>query len=781
MAEDGGGRRGEGAPLSRVLENLEADVTCGICLLQYREPKLLPCAHYFCRRCIERVAQYARGKPFPCPYCSEQTTLPMNGVDDLPTAYFVEHLLEVHRAMNANKEELRSPRKMTCDACKKADGAVGSYCKECDQFMCGGCLEKHATTALNARHTVESLDELRARRQRGSSRNMSLLVRSDSTASYAGSGRFQQQRGSRFEAEANDKTKVYAICPKHPEERIKIYCHDHDMLVCRDCTVYDHPRDTCRTGFVREEAPRTRRVLTDALAPVQEAYETIAAAERDLEAVDEKVCADEVEQAAEVRRAFGEIRAHIEESEETLIAATGGVSDGKKDALRGQKKALEISKQGVESTIEEMKSDINNLSDEELLLAHRQLLMKMEKEMAQHRLRTLDPVTNADLVRVGPSPNEFPMRLGLAYPRFDLLQLKIKPPSMVYIGTKVEYKIEVPHSVNGDIKVEVQSLVDPGCVIKSVVTLKKGREEVLRGIIVAKYEVSFTARVRGPHKLTVKINEQEMPGSPFDIYAQIHPTQLGFVIRQSQDAGKPYGIALTPDGLIVVAGNASKSLRFYSQDLKEVRKPFHSPKFHYPRGVACGTQPGVFYTTDKGIEKSRNYTIMKFVDGVLERGSTFGSRTVLLIKIIRGQIFVADEHNSQVHRFSPETLDHIATFNVAGKASDTHDIAEYNNQLYVLGASKLALYAFDEWKFLGNVPLEASMSLMRGICFDRVGNMFITQAGSGVKGVYVFEPNGTFITSFGHFMEWPLGIVVDNDGFVYVTDHKEKNRRIFAF
>ena len=771
----GSGARREGAAFTRVLENLEADVTCGICFDQYREPKLLPCAHYFCRRCIRRVAEHAHGKPFPCPLCSEATTLPMNGVDELPTAYFVEHLLEVHRAMNANKEELRGPRKMTCDACKKGEGVVGSYCKECDQFLCGGCLISHQQKAMYAGHRVESLDELRARRQRGSTRNMSLLHRTDSTASYA--GRFQQRSFDR----GDDKTKVYAMCPRHPDERLKVYCHDHDAVICRDCTVYDHPLGKCRTGFIKDEAPKTRQVLTDALAPVQEAHESISAAERDLEAVHEKVCTDEVAQAEEVRRAFGEIRAHVDNCEEGLLAAVEAVSEGKKDAIQGQKKALQISKQGVEATIEDIKDNINNLSDEEVLLGHRELLMKMEKEMIHHRLRTLEPVTNADLVRVGPSPNEIPTRLGLAYPRFDLIQLKIKPPSRIYVGTKVEYLIEIPHSLNGDVKVEVQSLVDPGCVIKAVVTLKKEREEVLRGIVVAKYEVSFTPRVRGPHKLTTKVNKQELPGSPFEPYAHIDPTHLGFVIRQSADAGKPYGIALSPDGLLITAGNSSKSIRFWSRDLKEVRDPFFSPMFHFPRGVACGDRPGVIYTTDKGIEKARNYTLMKFVDGVLERGSTFGSRNVRLMKIIRGQIFVADENNSQIHRFSPETLDHIGTFNVASKASDAHDIAEHKNQLYVLGNTKLALYSFDEWRFLGNIPLGATMSLMRGICFDRAGHMFITQAGSGVKGVYVFEPSGAFITSFGQFMDWPLGIVIDDDGFVYVTDHKEKNRRIYSF
>ena len=777
MAEGSGGEGG--ATFSRVLKNLEADVTCGICFDQYRQPKLLPCAHYFCRRCVKRVAEHARGKPFPCPVCNEMTTLPLGGVDDMPTAFFVQHLLEVHRAIDANKEELRGPRKMTCDSCKKGDDGVvvASFCKECDQFLCGDCLKGHQLTSLYSGHQVMSLEELRARRKTGG-RNMSFRVRTESVTSYADLPR----RGGSFQR-GDDKTKVYAMCPRHPDERLKLYCHDHDAIICGDCIVFDHPRDQCRTGFIRDEAPKARQVLGDALAPIQSAHESISAAETDLEAVHDKISADEVAQCEEVRRAFGEIRKSVENCETALLEAVQSVSEGKKDALQGQKKALQISKQGVESTIEGVKQDIENFTDEEVLQAHRELLMKMEKEAGQHRLRTLDPVTHADLVRVGPSLDDFPMKLGLAYPRLDLFHLKIKPPTVMHVGSKVDYEITVPHSMDGEVKVEVQSLIDPGCVITAVVKVKKGRGEVLRGVVVVKYSISFTPRVRGPHKLTTKVNGQELPGSPFDVFSLIHPSHLGFVVRQSGDAGYPFGIALSPEGLLVTAGNGSKSLQFWSsRDLKEVGDPIYCPMFHYPRGVAFGPDPGVVYSSDKGADKTRDYIIMKFVNGVLERGVTYPNRTVRFIKVIRGQLFVADGNTSQVRRYSLDTLDHIGSFTVP-RGGTVHDIAEFNDELYVVTGVRVARYSFYEWNFLGNVPLAVAMTIMRGICFDRGGHMFITQeAPPEVKGVYVFDPmSGALVTRFGQFIECPLGIVIDDDGFVYITDHKPTNRRIFAF
>ena len=760
MAEGGGNEE-----FSRLLRELEADVTCGICYEQYREPKLLPCAHYFCRRCVKRVAQHAGGKPFPCPMCNELTTLPPQGVDVLPPAFFLQRLLEFHRAFDQKKEALRGPRKMTCDLCRNE--GVTNFCKECDQFLCGGCCEKHQISSVYAQHQLMSLEELKSR---GSRRNMSLLWRSNSTASYAGA-----------QFNGHDSTgKQYAMCVKH-DDPIKVYCHDHDMLICRDCTLYEHPRGQCRTGFITDEAPKARQALNAVLTPIRGAHEEILSVEREVGAVYDQVCAQELNRVNEVKRTFEEIRSRVARCEETLLEGITTASQGKKNALSGQRKALQISGKGIETTIDVVTQDVTKFTDDEIMTTFRQLEVKLQKEFAQHRHRALEPVTNADLVCTVPSPNAMiPIKVGLAYPREDLRHLRIAPPALMYVGSELNYNVHVPYSIGDTPEVEVQSEVDPSCVIRAVVTPWKDKEVVHHGIVVARYDVKFTPRVRGPHQLTTKVNGQELRGSPFDIFARIHPLDMGHVVRESKDAGKPYGIAVTPEGLLVTAGNGSKDLKIWSCDLKEVSDPIHFQLFHYPRGVAARPN-GVIYSSDKGVERGRQYTIMKFVNGDFQRGAIFGSRNVRFIKIIRDQLYAADEKNSQVHRFSCENLDHIATFNTS-KAADTHDIAEYNNQLYVVGSSQIAIYSFNDWKFVAHVPTKrATLSQMRGICFDRDGNMFITQAGQGVQGVYVFRPTGDFVASFGHFMEHPCGIVINDDGFVYVTDHKPKNRKIYAF
>ena len=39
----------------------------------------------------------------------------------------------------------------------------------------------------------------------------------------------------------------------------------------------------------------------------------------------------------------------------------------------------------------------------------------------------------------------------------------------------------------------------------------------------------------------------------------------------------------------------------------------------------------------------------------------------------------------------------------------------------------------------------------------------------------VFKTSGEFVTSFGR-ISWPAGIVIDDDGFVYVSDYANSGK-----
>ena len=74
----------------------------------------------------------------------------------------------------------------------------------------------------------------------------------------------------------------------------------------------------------------------------------------------------------------------------------------------------------------------------------------------------------------------------------------------------------------------------------------------------------------------------------------------------------------------------------------------------------------------------------------------------------------------------------------------------------------------------------------RGICVDCSGHIFVTQCGSGVECVYVFKPSGEHVAtldqaSSGVRMGCPVGIAIDEDGFVYVCDFNSSKNAVVVF
>ena len=69
----------------------------------------------------------------------------------------------------------------------------------------------------------------------------------------------------------------------------------------------------------------------------------------------------------------------------------------------------------------------------------------------------------------------------------------------------------------------------------------------------SRYEVSYTAVRRGPHKLHVRVNGSEINGSPFTMTVYPDPTQLGSPVRVVKELNYPYGIASNSRGEMIVS------------------------------------------------------------------------------------------------------------------------------------------------------------------------------------------------------------------------------------
>ncbi|XP_010584423.1 PREDICTED: tripartite motif-containing protein 2 isoform X3 [Haliaeetus leucocephalus] len=132
---------------------------CSICLDRYKNPKVLPCLHTFCERCLQNYIP-AHSLTLSCPVCRQTSILPEKGVSALQNNFFITNLMDVlQRTPDNSIEESSILETVTAVAagkplsCPNHDGNVMEfYCQSCETAMCRECTEgehaEHPTVPL---------------------------------------------------------------------------------------------------------------------------------------------------------------------------------------------------------------------------------------------------------------------------------------------------------------------------------------------------------------------------------------------------------------------------------------------------------------------------------------------------------------------------------------------------------------------------------------------------------------------------------------------------------
>ncbi|CAO2603202.1 Transcription intermediary factor 1-alpha [Lemmus lemmus] len=225
--------------------------TCAVCHqnIQSRAPKLLPCLHSFCQRCLPAPQRYLMltapvlgsaetpppapvpvpapapgsppGGPSPfatqvgvirCPVCSQECA-ERHIIDN----FFVKDTTEVPSSTVEKSNQV-------CTSCEDNAEANG-FCVECVEWLCKTCIRAHQRVKFTKDHTVRQKEEV--------------------------------------SPEAVGVTSQRPVfCPFHKKEQLKLYCETCDKLTCRDCQLLEHKEH--RYQFI-EEAFQNQKGIIDTL------------------------------------------------------------------------------------------------------------------------------------------------------------------------------------------------------------------------------------------------------------------------------------------------------------------------------------------------------------------------------------------------------------------------------------------------------------------------------------------------------------------------------------
>ena len=119
-----------------ALSKLDSQLTCAVCLDRYTDPRTLPCAHSYCKDCINRLpVKLGNGRQVVrCPSCRQATQLGEKGAAAFPTAFIINNLLEIQETLKTTSGGQQVP---LCQAHKSTP--MEFYCETCEKHICFKC------------------------------------------------------------------------------------------------------------------------------------------------------------------------------------------------------------------------------------------------------------------------------------------------------------------------------------------------------------------------------------------------------------------------------------------------------------------------------------------------------------------------------------------------------------------------------------------------------------------------------------------------------------------
>ena len=505
------------------LEELEKEVTCAFCQEHYTEPKVLPCLHYYCKKCIIKLTlKTGTEKPFSCPECRKEITLSEGGVDELRTAFFISHF----KSKFFSLEIAQGKVEVTCEACSSNSTAV-AFCRQCVVFICSTCVEAHQKLdMLFDNHQVISMVDLKE---------------------------------DKAKADITMKEPSAIKCKIH-KKSFKVYCFDCDLQICRDCTMKDH-RDH-NIEFTSAAAPEMREGLMKELQPLRELIEYLTLAVEKVQSIKQEVQVQGDSVASTVKAAFTELLQIVEQCQQDLLEEAKTLVGDKVEKLSVQEKNLMIACSEVRNVVDYIERCVSHCSDNEIMSMLTEMRNQMKQE-SQKSERSMEPVEEADM---GVEMRCAEALQQLCQTKAKITQL-VDPARCTVRGDGME-AAEV-HKI-AEVTLITSTLTNNKTTRCSAVVVGQLKSLYNQSVIqcdvdqsgLSEYRIQYTPTVRGRHELTVSVDGQQVAGSPFPVFVSIPPTQLGNPVSIWKDIPKPTGISMNSKGEVIVL-KAEDVLEFY--------------------------------------------------------------------------------------------------------------------------------------------------------------------------------------------------------------------------
>ena len=691
-----------------ALKKLEDQLTCAVCLDAFKEPKLLQCFHVFCKDCLQRlVVQDQQGQlSLRCPNCRQSTILPPTATDvsSLQSAFHIHHLLEIQDAL----EKLKEPKKVKCDRCKTPRLAT-SYCRDCGHFICHICSTVHNDWDTFAKHEVIALEQLESKVK---------------------------------ELDALNKVTLY--CCLHQGKELELYCETCEELICHNCTVSKHCRPEHKYDLVTDTFEKHKANLTTSLQPVDEQLDVYSNAKEHVHLRSVELDDQEAVVETSIRQEAQHLHKVIEEREAELIGRLCQLTKSKKKNLAAQNDELETAETKLASCQSVVRNSLRTGSQGEVMKIKATVTKQVKELTNNFKSDILSPCETANIKFIS-SPV-----IAQACRRFGEVYLKESSPENCYATGRGLERAEpgerataVLHVVNHDGKACSTPVETVTCELVSEISGEK-RDCSVKKTEDSRYELAYQPARRESHQLHIKVEGENIKGSPFPVTVKLPVEKLGTPIKTISGLKWPWGVTFNKRGEVIVTEATGHCVSIFSSTGDQLQsfgsKGSGHEQFHEPRGVTVDDD-GDILVVDSNNHRIQKFTSEgKFIKAVGQEGNQpleFKHPKGIAIHPLNKKVYVVDHYNHRI-----QTLNSDLTFSSSFGSKGTDDG-----------------YFLRPWD----------------VAFDSTGNVYVSDNGSHIQ---VFTAEGGFLRRFDKKgigngeLNHISNISIDNDDLVYVNERK---------
>lgn len=312
---------------------------CCACKSLLQDPRMLPCFHGFCLKCIEAYTRQKQpDEEASCPLCKHSFIVPNGGIQDLPVNDFVEKLLKVEKSVNS----VSSNFDKSCDGCSIFNSNVASSslveknlaarwrCISCSKNICNDCSAEHVGSEGGSQHELVELDQ------------------------------YERQQLI---------ADMPSYCKEHVDSVVVSYCRDCCLMVCQKC-LDDGSHVSHACADIDVVADEFRLFMQDRLNDITRQMEMSARKMRQLEA--QRKSLEEFEQIERIiKRKNEELKALVDNDTNQLLMSlqevrknADGIMTGddlnSEDALESVAAIANLT-EGLTFTVSQFGSDGRNL------------------------------------------------------------------------------------------------------------------------------------------------------------------------------------------------------------------------------------------------------------------------------------------------------------------------------------------------------------------------------------------------------------------------------------